>query len=307
MNLVDWAKLLGLEIISAGKARDDEFVYERSKNLVICKRENETLNNSPRSKISQENSWAFENIPDGKAQKYVSFRKKVLSKLPQTRGFDLCEMVIAANNTGLIPDVPKLRKPILKISEIPEALCTREEGGILKNKGAIDVVTCIRNKNEAGMGGGVYLVVSCKNNYSQKILTTKGPLTNSRKTAALVYRPYHICGVETLTSLIYAGLLEPKIGNKDYRPLYDMIQVSKNDKKSGEILGDDHDLSLEASIIPAKSVSSGNPLPAHLLNGRRLKKDIKAGEIITYDMVEEPVQSTLWNLRKEQDLVFNLK
>jgi hypothetical protein len=47
------------------------------------------------------------------------------------------------------------------------------------------------------IGTGQYATaVGCENDYSRQILTTKGLIPNARGTAALIYRPYHLCGVE---------------------------------------------------------------------------------------------------------------
>jgi len=106
-----------------------------------------------------------------------------------------------ANATGLEPDIPETYQPIVRISEIPQVFCPSGEGGILKKERVVDVVTCLREKHEPGLGGGVFIVVSCENDYSRMILTTKGLLSNQAATAALIYRPYHLCGVETPTSM----------------------------------------------------------------------------------------------------------
>jgi len=62
----------------------------------------------------------------------------------------------------------------LRIVELPIAYCSTENKGIYENQeGIIDVVTTLRRRDEAGMGGGVFLVVKCDNAYSNYILTTK--------------------------------------------------------------------------------------------------------------------------------------
>ena len=43
-----------------------------------------------------------------------------------------------------------------------------------------------------------------------------------------------------------------------------------------------------------------------MITGNRAARDIKAGELITYGMVEDRSDTTLWRLRERQDREFGL-
>lgn len=105
-------------------------------------------------------------------------------------------------------------------------------------------------------------------------------------------------------SLICAGLLGVSTGSETYLPKYDLVQTAARDMKVGEIIGNDHDPSLQASIIPVTKISKGSAVPAHMLNGNKLMTDVTAGTLLTYNLVEEPKDSVLWKLRKKQEEVF---
>jgi len=305
MGLISWARGLGLEIISAGKARDAEYIYDRNNMLVTCAADGKTVMETKTVSLTTENEKYISPLRDKDINHYLGERNKIMSILPPAGDFDLCELTIAANATGLMPDIPSTYQPIVRTSEIPKVLCSVEEGGILVNRGVIDVVTCLRDEHEAGLGGGVFIVVACENEYSRMILTTKGLLSNEQGTAALIYRPYHLCGVETPTSLLCAGLLGISTSNDEYLPKFDLVKVVQRDMKKGEILGGDYTPDLKAVILPAKPMDDKNsPIPAHLLNGNKLTRDISAGTLITYEMVEQPEYSVLWQLRKQQDELF---
>ena len=257
--------------------------------------------------ITDAKAWALDRIPDGEANRYIPARREILASLPKTANSDLGEMTIAANATGLVPDTPELHLPVARISEIPEVLCPVEEGGILQTKGAIEIVTCLRQTDDAGLGGGVFIVVSCENDYSRMILTTKGLIPNSRGSAALIYRPYHLCGVETPISILSAALLNVPTGAATVRPHVDLVAKSNRELKAGTILGGDHSPDIDASILPASPIAAGNPLPLHLLDGNRLSRDVAAETVITGEMVAAPSDSLLWSLRQQQDAHFGLK
>lgn len=305
IQFYEWAKSVGLTVLSGGKATDGEFVFDEEAGTVTIKTDKkihapyvETIT------VAEEDRKYLGMIPKGKAAEYIARRVEILSKLPQPGAYDLCETTVAANYTGLAPAVDTLVHAPLRITEIPVAYCERENGGIFKTGGIIDLATCLRAPVESGLGGGVFLVVRCDNAYSNHILTTKGQIANYNDTAAVIYRPYHLCGVETSTSILMAGLLGIDTGSDNYLPRYDLVKVAARDIKAGEVFGNDHNPQLTARIVPASPVAPGNIAAAHLLTGNRAAVDIPAGTTITYDMVDEPEGSTLWKLRRLQDETF---
>ncbi len=305
IQFYEWAKSVGLTVISGGKATDGEFVYDEAAGTVTIKTDKkihapyvETIT------ISEEDRKWLAMIPEGQAAEFVARRKQILARLPQPGAYDLCEITVAANYTGMTPAVDTLVHAALRITEIPVAYAEIANGGLFERTETIDLATCLRRPDESGLGGGVFLVVRCDNAYSNHVLVTKGQIANYDETTAVIYRPYHLCGVETSTSLLMAGLLGIDTGSDDYRPRYDLVKVAARDIKAGEVFGNDHSPMLTARIIPAVSVNAGNPACAHLLTGNRATVDISAGTLLTYDMVEEPQGSALWAMRRLQDRTF---
>lgn len=299
IGLVLWARSLGLKVLCGGKARNAECIYDSEAATVSCGRD--TIN------VTEEKMWALERIPDGDARRYISARREVLATLPKISNSDRGEMTIAANATGLMPDIPELHLPVVRISEIPEVLCPVEENGILQTGAAIEIVTCLRKTDEAGLGGGVFVVVSCENDYSRMILTTKGLIANHRGTTALIYRPFHLCGVETPISILSAALLDVPTGGSAIQPHVDLGATLNCELKAGTTLGSDHSSIIDAAILPASPIAKGNPLPLYLLTGNRLSRDVPAKTLITHEMVDPPSNSLLWSLRQQQDRHFGLK
>ena len=298
IGLVLWARSLGLEVLGGGKARNAECIYDPETRTVSCGRATVTVNESE--------VWALDRVPDGEARRYITARREMLASFPKTSNSDLGEMTVAANATGLMPDTPPLHLPVVRISEIPEVLCPVEEGGILGTKGAIDIITCLRQTDDAGLGGGVFIVVSCENDYSRMILTTKGLIPNARGSTAVIYRPYHLCGVETPISILSAALLNVPTGAATVQPHVDLVAKSNCELKAGTILGGGHSNDIDAAILPASPIAEGNPLPLYLLTGNRLSKDVAAETLITEEMVDPPSDSVLWSLRRQQDAHFGL-
>ncbi len=293
IGLVAWARRLGLEIVCGGKARVGEFVLEESQAGLSV---GGTL-------IGSEQERFFDAIPPGDAARFVAGRRDALRDLRQGDHGDMEELAIVANATGLLPDTELLHRPVLRTREIPEALSWRAEGGILERNGAVEVVTCLRRADEAGLGGGVFLVVTCRNKYSRQFIVGKGHTANSAGTAALILRPYHLCGVETPTAILAAASGGSSGSLTDYRPRVDVVVRAKDVLRTGRQVDAEH---LEPEIHPAVPIGPGNALPLRMVVGAPLVQGVPAGRLVTADSVERPADSVLWDLRSEQDRAFLL-
>lgn len=291
--LVEWARLLGLEVVCGGKARDVEIIHDADAQQLRTRRRTRPL--------TPEQQALFTPAPPQEARARLARRQELARELSRLEGYDLVELLIVANATGLVPDVDTLHGPLLRIPEIPQVLATQEDGGILGRRGVIDGVTVLRGPHEAGMGGGVFVVVSCANEYSRHILTTKGLIANRADTTALIFRPHHLCGVETGMSVLLAGLLQVPTAALDYEQRFDVLAETTVALDAGEVVGDDHSPKLRGRMRSAVPLTARSPLPWHMANGKPLLRALPAGTLLRADMVAEPPDSALWALRREQD------
>lgn len=297
IGMVAWARRLGLEILCGGKSRDQGLVIDRHARTLSGGR-------TP-TPLSEEDARAFEPLPPGDPARQLAARQARLGRWGKVGGWDLVELVIAANATGLVPDLPDgVHCPAVFISEIPQALCPAEMGGILGSRGVIDAVTCLGQPHEAGLGGGVFLVVTTANEVAREELQGGGVCTNADGTATLLTRPYHLLGVEAIASILAAARGDSTLRAAEYRPRFDVLIRAVRDLEAGTVLGDDHSPDLEALIGPAAPLADGGPLPAHLANGNRLLRPVSQGTLITREMVAPPADSALWALRARQDACF---
>lgn len=305
IQMYTWAKKLGLEVICGGKATDGELIYDRKLSQVTLKTDKAIKAPYVQSAvISDEDRKYFDKIPAGKGMEYMKARQKALETLPPPGAYDLCEMTIAANYTGLTPQVETLFHVPMRISEIPEVYNLEKQGGILSQKDTLDLVTVLREPDESGLGGGVFLVVRSDNDYSNFVMATKGQIASQDESATVIYRPFHLCGVETPMSLLVAGLLGLNTASDDYFPHVQLAKKAARDIKAGEKFEGDHSIQMAPVILPYAPVAPGNYAEGHMLAGNTAAVDIPAGTLITYDMVVEPADSVLWALRREQDQTF---
>ena len=299
MGLISWGKTIGLDVVCGGKALARDFVFDTATGKVT--------NGLGEKKLHQKDVDMLEPIRSGQVEDIIERRKEALNELPQIFDGDFCESVIAANSTGFGIDTPSFHAPALRITEVPNVLCPCLDGGVLHTQPVIELMSCLRRTDEAGMAGGVFIVYRCNSGYTKKFLQSKGIPCRHDGTYGVIYRPYHLLGVETPTSILCAGLLNIDTGTSDVKPRMDVLIRSRTNLSSGYTVTFDHeeiDPYIEFLTAPAVPVRNGNPIPLYLARENRLKRDVTAGTILTVDMFESPSGSCLWELREEQDQKF---
>jgi len=277
-NLIDlcsWARLLGLEIVAAGKSSEYDFVWDPdSGNLSYL----DKSENMPDMK----SCWRYE------GPETLDARRKLLADYTEVISADLCEMNLVSNITGLVPAAPRLNYPIAKVSELADIFIPAEDGGILTGQGVVDVFYNLRAPDEASFAGGVFIIVKCENENVWELLKGKGHLVSRNGKYACMYLPYHYMGLETPVSIILGDFLG--IGtHPECRQVSVLTGVAEIDLPKGTVLkveGHHHTID---GLIPELLVCSDKTediVPFYLLNGLVLTRDVKAGETITLDAVD---------------------
>jgi len=85
------------------------------------------------------------------------------------------EMVAVCNATGLKPDVRGMHFPLGSIKDVPELLSLKKDGGILENKGIVDVITRVRpdgTRVPNDIRWGVFVVITTDNEDVRKYFKT---------------------------------------------------------------------------------------------------------------------------------------
>lgn len=277
LDLVSWAKVLGLEIIAAGKSSEYDFVWDRENGKLIY------TDGAGRETDMPEllNCWRFEGLHT------LEERKALLGKYTEPVCADLCEMNLVSNVTGLVPAMPGLDYPIAKPSELADIFIPEEDGGILKKTGVTDVFYNLRGTDEASFAGGEFIIVKCENAKMWKLLEEKGHVVGRNKKYACIYWPYHLMGLESPITILLGDLL----GNgtrADCRQVSVLSGVAREDLKAGAVFtveGHHHEITC---LIPEllESNKTQKFAPYYLLGGTKLIRDVAKGQTVTIDDVE---------------------
>ena len=286
MNIVDWAKALGFEIVAAGRGTvfygDDregtpDTVPERfgfSQEMI----ERRTIN----------------------LKMFNSFRDGTKAQV---------EMTALANMTGLPPDVRGMHEPSLNISEIAQVFSLQEEGGILGRHGVVELANSVAEDGitplDSPLRMGVFVVIRTDHPFTQEDLAGYHLYPGGNGKNFLLYRPYHLVAVAAPISIMKAALYGQPTGAPLTTPTAEVITVAKRDLKQGEILDGGGGYTVNGLIEKTETARTENLLPLGLAPSAKLKVDLTKGTAITYDMVTLDEDSFILKLRRLQDATLN--
>ena len=280
-NLINWIsyiEALGMEIICAGKSSEYDFVYDLDSGDFAYR--------GQRANIPElKKYWKM-----GDLETTLKERSRLLADYPQFAVPDYCEMNVVCNATGLVPSTPHFHYPMINVKELADVYIPREEGGVLEKTGVVDSFNCFRRPDEVSFAGGVFVIVKCHNEKVWDILDEKGHVVGRNKHYGALFLPYHYMGVEAPASILeayYCGL-------SSYHRCDNVATMAcraKRDFKKGEVLTmtsaalhriiEGMDVTLEATASLPENVA-----PYYLITDKKLVCDVKAGTLITQDMVD---------------------
>ncbi|MDO4594905.1 MAG: NAD(P)-dependent oxidoreductase [Tissierellia bacterium] len=206
----------------------------------------------------------------------------------------MVEMALMCNATGFKPDIRGAHGIDSDIKEITKKLSLKSEGGVLNNYGTVEYVN--------GIAPGVFVIFSSElksvNDELKYLSMGDGP-------NYVLYRPYHLTSLETPLSVARAVIYnEPTIVAKEGL-VAEVITVAKKDMKKGEMMDGYGGFTCYGTIEEYEKAKEMKAVPIGLIDkNTKLLKDVKKGEIITYDMVEIDTSTTLYHLRKLQEKIF---
>lgn len=277
IGLVTWARVLGFEIVAAGKSSEYDYVYHAA---------TEEVEYTERRYATPQLAALWDLTDDVPA--LLERRSAAIGELPQSATPDYCELNVVANSTGLLPARDTLNYPLCRISELADIFIPKEDGGILDGTGVVDVFNCLRRHDEASFGGGVFVIVKCTDDAVWLLLQQKGHVVSRHRKYACIYLPYHLMGLESLLSLFSAVLHGRPSGSATQATHAVMIARAQRDFNAGDMLcmgGHHHDIDgMTPLLVPA--AEAHGKAPFYLAANKRLRLDAPRGADISLDMLE---------------------
>ena len=268
MELYSFARAIGLDIRVIGKGKNNKIDYDCNPDTVYEEAVRRKMN--PRMLTS---------FKDGTKT--------------------MVEMTAMSNATGLVPDVigghGPSASPKDRCADLNEIFKLKKDGGILSKHGVVEYVN--------GIAPGVFVTVTTQN---EEIAYQMGYHSMGPGPLWTLYRPYHLCNLETpltVAKIVIDG--EPTIIPLD-GPVSECITVAKRDLKAGETIDGIGGYTTYGSIATAQETYEKGYVVYALVNkNARMKCDVKKGTLLTLDMVDLDTSTQLYQVRKEQDKMYN--
>jgi predicted homoserine dehydrogenase-like protein len=258
-EMVDTIRAMGLPIIAAGKGTKYLPIFHAS---------------------TPETVWGHYGLTPEQAEAGGMNPQMFNSFLDGTKSS--IEMAAIANATGLLPPEDGLAFPPCGVQDLPHILRPRAEGGILPQKGMVEVISSLERDARQVVGDlrwGVYAVFEGETDYIRRCFSEYGVHTDSTGHYAALWRPYHLIGLELAVSVASVALRrEPTGCGEAWRG--DAVATAKRPLRAGEILDGEGGAMVWGKCIPAARSLAENALPIGLAHGVKLLRDIPAGAVL---------------------------
>lgn len=277
-ELVEWARVLGFQVVAAGKGTKYLPQYRKGTPEDIWDRYG--MDPALREGLNP--------------QMYNSFTDGTKSAI---------EMAAVANMTGLRPDVRGMHFPPAGIAELAEVLKPREAGGILRRSGVVEVVSSLDREGRPvpnDLRWGVYVVITSPKPYLRRCFAEYGMPVDRTGTFAAMYRPYHLVGMELPISIARAALDHRATGAPLQVPIAAVVCAAKRALAPGEALDGEGGWTVYGIIDDADAAWRDRLLPMGLSRGARIIRPVAEDGLVRLDDVAIDTGGALYGLWEEQ-------
>ena len=277
-ELIDWARTVGAEVVCAGKGTRYQPKYHYSTPDTVWEHFG----------FSEEQLASSNYNP----QMYNSFLDGTKSAI---------EMCAVANASGLVPQQGGLQFPPVGVDKLPDVLKPKAAGGILEHSGTVEVVAS-ENRDETPVKNhlrwGLYVVFKAVTDYMRRFLSSHESQTDSSGQYSVVYRPFHLIGLELGMSVASVVLRGEATGSPGYF-IADVAAVAKKDLKSGDVLDGEGGYTVFGRLVRADDSVSHKYLPVGLGRGVKVIRPVAKGSFLTYDDLELDSNQFSFKIRRQ--------
>ena len=276
MEMIDWARSCGFEVVAAGKGTKYLPAYHAS---------------TPDTVWSHYGLSAEEAAAAGmRSQMFNSFLDGTKSGI---------EMAAIANAAGLQAPANGLAFPPCSADDLAQVLRPQSVGGQLEFSGQVEVVSSLERNGDPvdrDLRWGVYCVFEAPNDYSAACFRQYGMNTDDSGRYSAMFKPFHLIGLELNISILSAALRGQPTG----APMCfnaDVAAVAKRDLAVGETLDGEGGYTVWGKIMPAQASIAAQALPIGLASDVKLTAPIKQGQVVTQKDIVANTDTQAWQVR----------
>ncbi len=261
MELIEFVTALGYPVIAAGKGKNNPLDIDATPDQYVEEATRRNMN--PRMLVE-----------------FIDGSKTMV------------EMANIANATGLVPDVAGMHGPEATLENLHTILCPKEDGGILSRKGVVDYTI------GKGVAPGVFVVAEMSH---PRLMERMNDLKLGPGPYYTFYRPYHLTSLEVPLSAARAVLYGRCDMRALARPSAEVSARAKKDLAVGERLDAIGEYCYRAFTLDYEAGRAAGAMPIGLIEGGRVIRPIRKGELLTRANVAPLEGSKIVELRALQD------
>jgi len=266
MELIEFASALGLEIVAAGKGKNNPLKHDAVPDDYRAEAARRNMN--PRMLVE-----------------FVDGSKTAV------------EMTAIANATGLVPDIPGMHGPAADRDAMAKVLIPKADGGILEKSGVVDFTI------GKGVAPGVFVIVKADH---PRIIERMDDLHIGHGPYYSFFRPYHLTSLEvplTCARIVLYG--RPDMVPLP-EPVAEVCAVAKRDLKPGERLDAIGETCYRSYAMTVTDARAAGAVPVGLLEGGTVSAPVAKGALLTGANCRPDTTTRLYALRRAQDQMLHL-
>lgn len=282
-EMVDWARSCGFEVIAAGKGTKYLPSYHASTPATVWQHYGLT---AEQARDAGMNPKMFNSFLDGSKPSI--------------------ESTAVSNATGLAVPSDGLLYPPASVEDIPFVTRPRSEGGVLEQKGMVEVISCLEKDGRTipyDIRMGVWVTVEGETEYIRNCFEEYKAHTDPTGRYFTLYKRWHLIGLEVGFSVASVALRGEHTGAASQWNA-DVVATAKRDLQPGEVLDGEGGYCVWGKLLPAQKSAAMGGLPLGLAHDVKLVRPVRQGQSLTWDDVAMDTGTRAYALRREMERLF---
>jgi len=279
-DLVDWARTCGFPVVAAGRGHKWLPHFAQS---------------------TPETVWGYYGLTPEQATRGGLNPKMFNSFLDGSK--PSIESTAVSNATGLAVPSNGLLYPPASVEDIPYVTRPRSEGGVLEQKGMVEVISSLETDGRVipyDIRMGVWVTVEAETDYIKHCFEEYNAHTDPSGRYFTLYKRWHLIGLEVGYSVASVALRGESTGAASAWNA-DVVATAKRDLQPGEVLDGEGGYCVWGKLLPAKTSAAMGGLPLGLAHDVKLLRPVKQGQCLTWDDVAMDTGTRAYQLRREME------
>ena len=283
-DLVDWARTCGFPVVAAG--RGHKWLPH------FCESTPETV-------------WGYYGLTPEQAERGGLNPKMFNSFLDGSK--PSIESTAVSNATGLSVPSNGLLYPPASVEDIPYVTRPRAEGGVLEQKGMVEVISCLETDGRTipyDIRMGVWVTVEAETEYIKNCFEEYNAHTDPSGRYFTLYKRWHLIGLEVGMSVASVALRgEPTGVATSWNA--DVVATAKRDLRPGDTLDGEGGYTVWGKLLPAATSKRIGGVPLGLAHGIKVVRPVAKGQPVTWQDVAMDTSIRAYQLRQEMEAAYN--